>query len=65
MNRILKKALIPILLVTAFFAFYEESKPRPNVYVMSGCIVVFMMGMMWLSAQIPSKEKEKEDGEIQ
>lgn len=64
MTRFFKKALLPVLLVTAIIGFYEQSRPVPNRYVMLACIVIFLLCLGWLSRQIPSKN-EKEDGEIQ
>ncbi len=39
---------------------YEQSQARPNRYIMIIAIVVFMYGMMRLSAKTPSKHSETE-----
>ncbi len=57
----MKKLLIPILFIAAFIAVYEQSKEKPNVYIMCIAIVIFMFGMMRLSAKIPSKNQDNED----
>lgn len=51
----MKKLLIPILFIAAFFAISEQSKLKPNIYISAIAIVVFMFGMMQLSAKTPSK----------
>jgi EamA domain-containing membrane protein RarD len=59
----MKKIIIPIMLIAIGVAFYEQVSADKNVYVMVIAIVVFMYGMMRLSAKTPSKnqKKEKED----
>ena len=49
----------------AFLALYEQSLPKPNVYIMAGAIVVFMLGMMRLMSKVPSKHTQKDnDNEV-
>lgn len=43
----------------AFIALYEQSLARPNVYIMVGAIVVFMLGLMRLMSKVPSKHQQK------
>ena len=57
----MKKLLIPILFIAAFFAISEQSKPKPNIYISTIVIVVFMFGMMQLSAKTPSKNLEDQE----
>lgn len=57
----MKKLLIPIMIIAIIIAFYEETKTEKNVYIIIVAIVVFMLGMMKLSAKTPSKNQEKED----
>lgn len=45
-------------------AFYEQSKPDKNVYLMVIAIVIFMYGMMRLSAKTPSKNQDKEENDV-
>ncbi len=45
-------------------ALYEQVEAEKNVYVMVVAIVVFMFGMMQLSAKTPSKNQDKEDQNV-
>jgi nitrate/nitrite transporter NarK len=60
----MKKNIIPIMVVAIIIALYEQVSAEKNVYVMVIAIVVFMMGMMQLSAKIPSKNQDKEDENV-
>ncbi len=60
----MKKFLIPIMIVAICIAFYEQSKPDKNVYIIIIAIVIFMFGMMKLSAKTPSKNQENEDENV-
>ena len=57
----MKKFIIPIMIVAITVALYEQVSSEKNVYVMVIAIVIFMMGMMQLSAKTPSKNQEKEE----
>jgi arginine exporter protein ArgO len=61
----MKKILIPMMLVAFLIAFYEQQKTTSNVYITVGAVVIFMYGMMRLSAKTPSKNQDKnqEDAE--
>ncbi len=62
----MKKLVIPFTLVAIIVGLYEQSKAKPNVYVLCFTIVIFMYGIMKLSAKTPSKnqeEKEEDDAE--
>jgi hypothetical protein len=61
----MKKIIIPIMLIAIGVAFYEQVSTDKNVYVMVSAIVVFMYGMMRLSAKTPSKNQEKDDKDVQ
>jgi len=61
----MKKILIPILIIAIAVAFYEQSKEEKNVYIIVIAIVVFMLGMMRLSAKTPSKNQDKKDDDVQ
>lgn len=52
------------MVVAILIALYEQSKDQSNVYVMIIAIVVFMFGMMRLSAKTPSKNQDKEDQDV-
>ena len=60
----MKKILILIMIVAIFFAFYEQNKTKPNVIITVISVVVFMFGMMRLSAKTPSKNQDKEDEHV-
>ena len=60
----MKKFIIPIMVVAITVAFYEQVSAEKNVYIMVIAIVVFMIGMMQLSAKTPSKNQDKEDKNV-
>ena len=60
----MKKIIIPVMVVAIIIALYEQVSAEKNVYIMVIAIVVFMMGMMQLSANTPSKNQEKEDENV-
>lgn len=55
----MKNFLIPILLVSGFFAFYEQSKPQSNRIIMFLSIGIFMLALMQLMSKVPSRSEEK------
>jgi len=59
-----EKLLIPMMVVAIIIAFYEQSKEDKNVYIMVIAIVIFMYGMLRLSAKTPSKNQEKEEDNV-
>jgi hypothetical protein len=60
----MKKIMIPMMLVAFLIAFYEQQKAQSNVYITVGAIAVFMYGMMRLSATTPSKNQDKEEENV-
>lgn len=60
----MKKFLIPIMIIAIIVALYEQANAEKNVYVMVVAIVVFMFGMMQLSAKTPSKNQDNEDENV-
>jgi hypothetical protein len=58
----MKKLLLPIMCIAIFFAFYEQTKPNPNIIITVIAIAVFMFGMMKLMTKVPSKKPEDKDG---
>ena len=50
--------------ISIFFAFYEQTKPQPNIIITVIAIAVFMFGMIQLMAKVPSKKPEDKDGFI-
>jgi len=59
-----KKFLIPIMIVAICIAFYEQSKAEKNVFIIIIAIVIFMFGMMKLSAKTPSKNQNSDDENV-
>ena len=57
----MKKLLWPFMIVAIIVGLFEQSKDKPNVYILSGAIAVFMYGMMQLSAKTPSKHQDEKD----
>ncbi len=60
----MKKIIIPIMIVAIIVALYQQTSNEKNVYIMVIAIVVFMIGMMQLSAKTPSKNQDKEDDNV-
>ncbi|MES2576594.1 MAG: hypothetical protein V4589_03220 [Bacteroidota bacterium] len=60
----MRKFIIPIMVVAITVALYEQVSAEKNVYIMVIAIVIFMMGMMQLSAKTPSKNQDKEDENV-
>ena len=60
----MRKFIIPIMIVAITIALYEQVSAEKNVWILVTAIVVFMMGMMQLSAKTPSKNQDKEDENV-
>lgn len=60
----MKNFIIPIMIIAIIVALYQQGSAEKNVYIMVIAIVVFMMGMMQLSAKTPSKNQDKEDENV-
>lgn len=54
----MKKLYIPIMIIAGGAALYEQSKAVPNIYIMVGALIIFMYGMMRLTAKVPSKNPD-------
>lgn len=61
----MKKIYIPIIAIAGIVALYEQSKSKPNVYIMVIAIILFMYGMMRLTAKVPSKNQDNSDNDVQ
>ncbi|MHC0448386.1 hypothetical protein ACWA1F_23490 [Flavobacterium sp. 3-218] len=57
----MKTFKIIIMILAISVALYEQVSEEKNIYIMIGAIVVFMSGMMQLSAKTPSKHNDKEE----
>ena len=53
-----------LLVWPSLVALSESVSAEKNVYIMVIAIVIFMMGMMQLSAKTPSKNQDKEDKNV-
>ena len=51
------------MLIAILVGLYEQSKAQPNIYIQCAAIILFMIGMMQLSAKTPSKHTESEEKE--
>ena len=60
----MRKFIIPIMVVAITIALYEQVNAEKNVYILVIAFVIFMMGMMQLSAKTPSKNQDKEDENV-
>ena len=54
----MKKLILPVMIVAIIVGLYEQTKEKPNVYILAIAVVIFMYGMMRLSAKTPSKYSE-------
>ena len=52
------------MIIAILVAFYEQSLDKKNVHIQVISIVIFMIGMMKLSAKVPSKNQEKEEDDV-
>ena len=57
----MKAFKIIIMILAISVALYEQVSEEKNIYIMIVAIVVFMFGMMQLSAKTPSKNNYKEE----
>ena len=60
----MKKILFPITIIALLAAFYIPKNGKLNLIFTVIAVVIFMFGMMKLSAKIPSKNKEDDDATI-
>jgi len=56
------KILIMILAISV--ALYGQVSAEKNMYITVVAIVIFMFGMMQLSAKTPSKNQDKEEEDV-
>jgi len=53
------------MIIAIGVAFYEQTKPDKNVYLIVMAIIIFMYGMMRLSAKTPSKNQDQEENDVE
>lgn len=51
------------MIVAIIVGLYEQTKAKPNVFILVIAVVIFFYGVMQLSAKTPSKHAETEDEE--
>ena len=61
----MKFSFILLMVIAIIVALYEQSLANKNIYIMVVAIVIFMYGMLRLSAKTPSKNQEKEEDNVQ
>lgn len=52
------------MVIAMFVALYQQVSAEKNIYIMVVAIVVFMFGMMQLSAKTPSKNQDKKEEDV-
>jgi Ca2+/Na+ antiporter len=57
----MNKILIPLMVVCFFIAFYEQNEEKPNQIITALAVVVFVFGMIKLSAKTPSKNQDNDN----
>lgn len=57
----MKKFLIPLLILSGFFALYEQSQTKPNLYISCAAFVVFMFSLMTVSSKLNKKNDDDND----
>lgn len=60
----MNKIIIVLMAVCIFVAFYEQNEEKPNQIITALAVIVFVFGMVKLSAKTPSKNREEEDENI-
>ena len=60
----MKKLVFPLMIIAITIALYEQSKEDKNVYLIVVAIVLFMYGMIRLSAKTPSKNKDNNTDDV-
>lgn len=48
----MKKIVFFIVILAGGYAFYEQTKSEPNVWISAFCIVIFMIGLLFLNRKI-------------
>ena len=60
----MRKLIFPMMIVAIAAVLYEQSKPQSNLWIMVIGVIVFMVGMMWLSSKTPSKNQDNHGDDI-
>lgn len=51
------------MFVAIIVGLFEQSKDKPNIYILCAAVAIFMYGMMQLTSKVPSKNQEEENQE--
>lgn len=49
------------MFVAILVGLFEQSKDKPNIYILCVSVAVFMYGMMQLTSKVPGKNQKKEE----
>lgn len=60
----MKKIIFPLMIIAFLVAFYNQDKGKTGLIITVIAVMVFMFGMMKLSAKTPSKNKEDDEAEV-
>ncbi len=60
----MKKIILPVMIIAIAAAYYEQSREGGNLYIVIISLIVFMLGMMRLSAKTPSKNPQNDDSDV-
>ena len=62
----MKKLAIPFMFAAILVGLFEQSKTKPNVYILCATVIIFMFGMMQLMSKVSSKKEEiKEEKHVE
>ena len=53
------------MFVAIIVGLFEQSNDKPNIYILCATVVVFVYGMIQLSAKTPSKNQEENEDNVQ
>ena len=54
----MKNLLIVLLFVSGFFALYEQTQAKPNLYITAVAFAVFMFSLMKISSKLNKKNTD-------
>lgn len=60
----MKTIYIILIFLAMGWAFYEQTKPNPNVIIQVIGVAVFFYGMMKLMSKTPSNNPDKEEEDV-
>lgn len=60
----MKTIYIILIFIAMGWAFYEQTKPNPNVILQVVGVAIFFYGMMKLMSKTPSNNQDKEEDDV-